>query len=103
MLFLALLMAKKRKTRQEKIIAELRRKLEATRATGEKWVVGSESSRGSEHEEKMERLIPITHPQPITQNSSQYLTPYIKKDLTKTFVLAILAISLELVLYFFLG
>lgn len=102
MLFSGLLMAKKRKTRQEKIIADLRRKLEMTRR-GKEWVMSSESSRESEPEEKMERLIPVTHPRPMTQNSPPISTTYIKKDLTKTFVLAILAISLELVLYFFIG
>jgi len=90
-----------RKTRQEKIIADLRRKLEMTRK-GKEWVMSSESNREGEHEKKTERFIPITHPRPITQNSPQISTSYLKSDLTKTFILTILAISLEIVLYFLL-
>lgn len=100
MLFSGPLMAKKRKTRQEKIIADLRRKLEATKRA--KWEVGSEKLepevRNKKEETKTSHL--------LSQNQASSLTfptSYIKKDLTKTFVLAILAISLELVLYFFIG
>lgn len=91
MLFSGSLMAKKRKTRQEKIIAELRRKLAAKEKTRDKSEVVTTT--------------PTPTTQPVTQSPIPSLIPasLIKKDLTKTFVLAILAISLELVLYFFIG
>lgn len=105
MLFSGSLMAKKRKTRQEKIIADLRRKLEATRSrsVGEKWDVGREVRVSREETLTSPSQLPITRLTSHISSPPSISTSFIKKDLTKTFVLAILAISLELVLYFFLG
>lgn len=80
-----------KKTRREKIIADLRRKL------------GTNQPTPIIPEQKEFYTLPKIQ---TTQSTSvQNLIPinYLKKDLTKTFVLAILAISLELVLYFWLG
>lgn len=82
-----------KKTRQEKIIADLRRKLAQTRT--------------------VEYIIPKSKPetpaikQPtVTPNPSplpSFSLGLVKKDLTKTLLLTIIAISLEVVLYFYLG
>lgn len=81
-----------KKTKKEKIIAELRRKLEATRVRreGEKWV---HEVRGEKESTTSPTSIPTSHIPPALPTS------YIIKDLQKTFLLAGLAISLELVVY----
>ncbi|MFZ5365957.1 MAG: hypothetical protein ACOZBZ_01560 [Patescibacteria group bacterium] len=91
-----------RKTRQEKIIADLRRRLEATRnrSEGEKWDVGREVRVSREELKNSPPQFPISQPTSHFPSSPSISTSYIKKDLTKTFLLTILAISLELVLYF---
>jgi len=94
MVLSGLLMSKKRKTRQEKIIADLRKKLEATKTR-------NRSNKGVINSESVISTLPTTRP--TTQDSIQYPTSYIKKNLTKTITLAILVISLELVIYFFTG
>jgi len=92
-----------RKTRKEKIIAELRRKLKVTQDLEKR----EEKIENKETKESL-KIPTITSKARIDsedqkQNSllaiSPY-TPYIKKDLTKTLILAILAIGLELILYF---
>ena len=85
-----------RKTKQEKIIAELRRRLEVTKR--EKGEVRSEiidNDVRSEERETKESHIPFQHP----ASSFTLPTSLIKKDLTKTGILTMLAISLELVVY----
>ena len=80
-----------KKTRREKIVADLRR------------ILGTSQPTPIIPEQKEFYALPkIQTTQPT---SVQNLIPinYLKRDLTKTFVLAILAISLELVLYFWLG
>ena len=76
-----------RKTKQEKIIAGLRRKLETTSVHPE----GVPSATF-----QVNRTPPLTT-RPITQNPSSSLsvvsTTFIKKDLTKTLFLSLLAIS----------
>jgi len=70
-----------RKTKKQKIIAELRRKLQ------------------------IDNISPLaSHPTPPIQIQSLYIYPVrlIRKDLTKTLLLSILAISLEVAIYFFL-
>lgn len=104
-------MSKKRKTRQEKIIADLRRQLVAGKTKD--FEVRNMKLETGNRSERLKTSENISHfPSP---NLSSYLpaspaggsfptsTAYIKKDLTKTFALAILAISLEFVLYFILG
>ncbi len=79
-----------KKTRQEKIIADLRRKLQ-TQMTQ----VSKPSIELPEPERKLTEHVKVEGAQvPEIQVS------LIKKDLTKTLILTILAISLELVLYF---
>jgi len=111
-------MSKKRKTRQEKIIADLRQQLVAGKTKD--FEVRNVKLETGNRSERLETSENISHfPSP---NLSSHLpdslaslrsgpaggsfptsTAYIKKDLTKTLALAILAISLEFVLYFILG
>ncbi len=90
-----------RKTRQEKIIADLRRKLETARIKDENQSIGNEADLEN-GERETEKSSIRNHSQNMTKNLSLTSTAYIKKDLTKTFILTILAISLEIVLYFLL-
>lgn len=77
-----------KKTRKEKIIAELRRKLETAKISDEKVIV-----------EKKESPRPIPNFQFPTSNIPTVATSFVLRDLKKTFLLAGLAISLELVVY----
>ncbi len=83
-----------RKTRKEKIIAELRRKV-----NGSSRVNSLPSMPTVSWEEKAERA-----PHLLSQIDSLYVYPVqlIRKDLTKTLLLSILAISLELALFLLL-
>ncbi len=74
-------MAKKRKTKEEKIIAQLRRELKEARKDFKK------IEKKEVKEDKVTKLQPLA--------SSLYL----KRDLTKALILSILAIGIELVLY----
>ncbi|MBI4999424.1 hypothetical protein HZB97_01485 [Candidatus Gottesmanbacteria bacterium] len=84
-----------KKTKKEKIIAELRRKLETVKI---------ESGQLEVKAEKKEFATPATRP--TTHNLPPQPTSYSKKssayiihDLRKTFILAGLAISLEVMIY----
>lgn len=90
-------MSKKRKTKKEKVIAELRRKLQATK---EKTSPLPPRATGSP---RVEAGIASGDARQYPASNISCPTAYLKRDLTKTFVLAILAISLEIVLYFLLG
>ena len=85
-----------KKTKQEKIIADLRRQLSFTQTQKETTIQKIEIQKDEPK--------PTFHYQ-IPKNtaiaSSEFL-PLIKKDLIKTLVLSILAIFFELVLYFLL-
>ena len=91
-----------KKTKQEKIITDLRRKLTEQ---GEAKVMSSAS--GYENVEKKETIKLVLNPtltsRPTTQNSSAPLPQtsinYIKKDLLKTLILSLVAISFELMIY----
>ncbi|MDO8551253.1 MAG: hypothetical protein Q7S03_01040 [bacterium] len=97
-------MSKKRKTRQEKKISDLRRQLETTK-TNDYTLPPQETSEA--------KIQPRTYQLPVIQSSAPQKTTqsqpnifpvaYIKRDLSKTLILALLAFSLELVLYFVLG
>lgn len=91
-----------KKTKQEKIIAELRRKLETTSVHLEqKFEVRNEKLEnemgsvisGNQENQKVSLQDQTSHITPLTS------TLYIKKDLLKTLVLSLLAISFELVIY----
>lgn len=89
-------MAKKRKTREEKIIASLRRELE-------------KSKRELKKIKKKEEILPEKKQVKKSKTTNLYppclagrqVTPnlYLKRDLTKTLTLSILAIGIELVVY----
>lgn len=87
-----------KKTKQEKIIADLRRQLETTRV--------NVSPMHSIYSVRNNTVKTSTiQPSQVTNNLSvsKDSLSLIKKDLTKTLILSILAISFELVLYFVLG
>ncbi|MBM3209477.1 hypothetical protein FJZ40_04275 [Candidatus Shapirobacteria bacterium] len=87
-----------KKTRQEKIIADLRRKL---KTTGVAW----EQLPSPPPEEKKQAFRPESASQPTPYQSQSiyiYQPQLIKKDLTKTLALTILAVSLEIGMYLFL-
>lgn len=81
-----------RKTKKDKVIAKLRRELAEQR-------VGSEKEEGPKHTPPLLTSKPTSHlssPSPLLT----YPVSLIKKDLTRTVGLAILAISLELGIYY---
>jgi len=83
-----------RKTKKQKIIAELRKKNSLIQATLP--VIHNEI--------ELSEKEPIKATPSLPQNASLYIYPIhlIKKDLTKTLLLSILAISLEIALFFIL-
>lgn len=95
-------MAKKRKTRREKIITQLRRELERQK---EKTVVPTKK-----FPVRQEAISPQPQiepqrakPEKKTDISIFFYDPrLVRKDLAKTLILALVAISLEVVLYFYL-
>lgn len=92
-------MSKKRKTRQEKKIAALRRQLATqkkhTRQTPRLETTPPPTQKRAEI--SPQKTIDIRRPSLITFDKSQ-----IKKDLAKTLILSALAISLEVVVYIIL-
>lgn len=90
-------MAKKRKTRQEKKIAELRRKLSVQkRAT-------SEVSRPKSAYQDLSKKTKLPPQTPSLRKDLPFQTldkKTVKDDLLKALILSALAISLELVVYF---
>jgi len=83
-----------KKTRKQKIISEIRRKILSVQIN---------SPTASNKTELPEKEKAGATPPP-SQNTSFYIYPIqlIKKDLTKTLLLSILAISLEIALFFVL-
>ncbi len=80
-----------KKTRQEKIIADLRRKLETVKITDKAVIEKKESS---------SPLSPsINYPSTGPKHLENNATSYVLKDLRKTFILAGLAISFEIIVY----
>ncbi len=83
-----------RKTKKQKIIADLRRKIS----------LPSQNLILAKSETKLPEKQSVTATYSSSQNASLYIYPVqlIKKDLTKTLLLSILAISLEIALFFIL-
>ena len=86
---LTLIMAKKHKTRQEKIIAQLRRQINLQTKVSQEAV--------SPVPPQINRPTPV-NVYPETSNFSPY-SHLIKKDLLKTLIITLAVFSLELVLY----
>jgi len=84
-------MAKKRKTRKDKIIADLKRELAKKRPTNPKPIHTTPNPPAGGP--KLPKLSPI-----FTNVNSQ-IDLHLKKDLTKSLALAILVIGFELVVY----
>jgi hypothetical protein len=87
-----------KKTRKEKIIADLRRKVQSVQNFS---VVPKETAAPTHIEPPKIKTRPLEE---ISQTESLYIYPFhlIRKDLTKTFLLSILAISLEVALFLLL-
>lgn len=88
-----------RKTKKQKIIADLRRKVKINEVQ-----LPPSTFYLQKHEEKKETEALQTIEPDTAQTKSLYIYPIqlIKKDLTKTLLLSILAISLEIALFFIL-
>ncbi len=82
-----------RKTKKQKIIADSRRKFSVSPAVN----LPINNSSNTENYEATTNLI-----KPQTKSIYIYPVHLIRKDLTKTILLSILAISLEIALYFIL-
>jgi len=98
-----------KKTKKEKIIADLRRQLiQNNQSKISLSSLNSEEKITEKKEEPKQELninfTASTQISPPSQTQSLYIYPVqlIRKDLTKTLLLCILAISLELALYFLL-
>jgi hypothetical protein len=85
-----------KKTKQEKIIADLRRQLSQTETREVKTFLKTQTL-----EKESKPTFSYEVPKSIAVASFEFL-PMIKKDLVKTLILSILAIFFELVLYFLL-
>ena len=84
-------MAKKRKTRKDKIIADLKRELTKKKPTNPKPIhIASNLPVGGSK---------LPKSSPISTNTNSQINLYLKKDLTKSLALAILVIVFELVVY----
>ena len=95
-------MAKKRKTRREKVITQLRRELERQRRKA-----AVSSTKIKARQEAISKQPPAEPKEPKRPKKADisifsYDPSLIKKDLAKTLILALVAISLEVVLYFYL-
>lgn len=93
-------MAKKRKTKREKIITQLRRELERQRR---KTAVSSIKTKARQEAISKQPQAEPKEPQKLKKSDISifsYDPKLVKKDLTKTLILALVAISLEVVLYF---
>lgn len=90
-------MTKKHKTRQAKIISDLRRKLSQQAVARPQKALEEQ-----ENPNYQLRNLPTTQPK-TRADLPMYPVALVKKDLTKTAILTVLAISFELVLYFLLG
>ena len=88
-------MAKKRKTKEEKIIARLRRELkEIKKELKQLKEERGEKSKKEKPEKEARAPKPLdSNLYPLTSNL------YLKRDLTKSLILSILAIGIELVVY----
>ncbi|PIS15018.1 hypothetical protein COT63_02150 [Candidatus Shapirobacteria bacterium CG09_land_8_20_14_0_10_38_17] len=82
-------MPKKRKTRKDKIIAGLKRELAKKPLIIPKTVPAHNIP-------KVKKLPKLS---PISTNDNNQNSPYLKKDLTKSLILAIIVIGFELVVY----
>lgn len=91
-----------KKTRKEKIIADLRRKLQSSQFRQDLPLENKAEREPIKNAQEGKKLPTYESATASPQNVSLYNFPVqlIKKDLTKTLFLSILAISLELTLYF---
>lgn len=95
-------MAKKRKTRREKIIIQLRRELERQKR---RTAVSSTKTKARQEAISKQPQAEPEQAKPAKKADTSiflYDSRLVKKDLIKTLILALVAISLEVVLYFYL-
>lgn len=96
-------MAKKRKTRQQKIILQLKRNLTAQANLAASNTPKSEPRQGSKLSKLKKTSSRLSQGKKIDSSILSYNSNLIKKDLTKTAFLALIALSLQFVLYLYLG
>jgi len=92
-----------KKTRKEKIIKNLRRKITAFEekpAIYQKQADGDFKKTAEKEKTKVQKFVPSKQEISFFVESQNDKTRLFKKDLLKTFILASLAITVELVLYF---
>ncbi len=95
-------MGKKRKTRREKIIIQLRREL-----ARQKQKTPAPSTKSKVSQEAISKKVKIVPSKPKVEKKADtsiffYDPRLVRKDLAKTLILAGIAISLEVVLYLYL-
>lgn len=84
---------KKRKTREEKIIADLRRELQAVHREFKDPLPEKKTHKSiKKKKELLEPALP----------TADKANPYLRKDLTKSLILAIMTIAFEIVIYSFI-
>lgn len=93
-------MSKNKKTRKEKIISDLRRQIHSQEARNfpQSQSVSIDENKISNY--KIAQTSSTIPTSPTPTNIFTINTGDVKKDLTKTFILAILALSFEFVIYF---
>ena len=103
-------MAKKRKTKEQKIIAQLRRELQGAKKELKQFkkeeVVKKKPEKRKSSKLSVRNAFTYASdarspnpPPDLLRNSKQAGNLYLKKDLTRTLILSILAIGIELMIY----
>ncbi len=88
------------KTKKQKIIADLRRQVQISQQSTK---YSLPTNQDLNQKSELSKLNEIRNPIAQTQSIYSYPVQLIRKDLTKTLLLCILGLSLEVALYFFLG
>ena len=93
-----------KKTKKEKIIAEYRRKLQTVQFVNPKTEFTNHLFKQTPQQQPLAHIapLPVLSTKPLTpENTSEIIA--IKHDLIKTLILASIAITIELLLYYRLG
>jgi hypothetical protein len=98
-----LIMAKKRKTRQQKIILQLKRDLAAQAQNQASANLKSKPRQGAKLSRAKKTRSRLIQEKKTDNSILSYNPKLIKKDLAKTAFLALIALSLQFVLYLYLG
>ncbi|MFC1727629.1 hypothetical protein ACFL0Y_03850 [Patescibacteria group bacterium] len=90
---------KKRKTRQEKIIAQLKRELTLKSENASPGTMKSKPRQEPISSEPKSQVSPIASKEKVDDSILSFDPRLIKKDLLKTIILSLIALSLEFMLY----